>query len=210
MSQADSNLLARTFDERASLALRDPVTGLPNRELFDDRLMVGIALAKRHDWMLAVMSVTLDEFRPFNEQHGNDVGARALQALAARLFTRARGGDTISSSGDEKLLYVLVNPGSRENIRRVAQRVRDRLLLPVEVDGHSLVVAPRIGIAVYPDDGLSSEALVGNAHSAMHDARGRNLAYLFYEPRPATLSHSQRESQPEFAVMAPVAAPQQE
>lgn len=175
--------LAVAAHEAAGRALREPVTGLPNRELFEDRLMVGISLAKRHEWLLAVMSITLDGFRAFSERHGADVSDRALHALGARLFMRARGGDTISSSGDDRLLYVLVNPGSRENIRRVAQRVRDRLLLPVEVDSHILQITPRIGIAVYPDDGIAGASLVGNALSAMHDTRASDLTYMFYESR---------------------------
>lgn len=164
-----------------ALAMHDPLTGLPNPELFADRLMIAISLAKRNGWLLAVMFINLDRFKSFNAAHGQDVGDAALHALASRLSSRARGGDTVSRIGDDELLYLLVNPDGRENIRRVAQRVRDRLLQPVIIDARELVVAPRIGIAVYPDDGVGVETLTEHARLAMCQARNRNLSYMFFE-----------------------------
>ena len=173
-----------------SLAMHDPLTGLPNPELFADRLMIAISLAKRNGWFLAVMFINLDRFKSFNEAHGQDVGDAALHALASRLSLRARGGDTVSRIGDDELLYLLVNPDGRENIRRVAQRVRDRLLQPVVIDTRELVVAPRIGIAVYPDDGVGVETLTEHARVAMRQARSRNLNYMFFEIDEKTSAHS--------------------
>ncbi|MEP7157774.1 MAG: hypothetical protein ABI905_18460, partial [Betaproteobacteria bacterium] len=79
--------------------------------------------------------------------------------------------------------------------------------LPVVIDTHTLVVAPRIGIAVYPDDGLAKETLVGNAYSAMQEARAQDLAYQFYQARNVPRPAATAAEQPEFAAMDTSVAP---
>lgn len=179
--QNDLKVVATSGNEAALLAMRDPVSGLPNVELFADRLMMAISLAKRNDWLLAVMLINLDEFRRSIAVHGQNVGDSALLAVVTRLASRTRDGDTLCRLADGELLYLLVNPGSRENTRRVTQRVRDRLIQPLVIDTQELVVAPRIGIAVYPDDGIDVTTLVEHARTAMRKASSRDLSYMFFE-----------------------------
>ncbi len=183
MTNEQDDLKSRQAAESdaAHLTMHDTLTGLPNLGLFADRLMMAISLAKRNDWMLAVMLIRVDETRRPGAGGEGGIDEPVLQAVAARLSSRARSGDTVSRMADDGLLYLLVNPGSRENVRRVTQKVRDRLLQPLVIDAREQVVTPRIGIAVYPDDGVGVDILMSHAQTAMRLAAKRNLSYMFFE-----------------------------
>lgn len=180
--------------EAMHLPMHDPLTGLPSQELFADRLMMALALAKRNDWMLAVMFISVDELRrPSGGGDGEgrgEIDEPLLQAVATRMASRARSGDTVSRMADDGLLYLLVNPASRENIRRVSQKVRDRLMQSLVIDGCERIISPRIGIAVYPEDGIDVDTLVGNSHAAMRQAATQNLSYLFYETSEEAVAYA--------------------
>ena len=96
--------------EATQRTLRDFVTGIPNRELFKDRLEQAIALAERGGWILGVMFIDLDKFKFINDTHGHDVDDRVLQGVAQRLNEQVRSGDTICRYGGDEFLYLLVNP----------------------------------------------------------------------------------------------------
>ena len=153
-------------------AFHDPLTSLPNRALFNDRLEHGLAQARRHGWMLAVLFIDLDGFKRINDTHGHAAGDQLLQAVATRLKQSTRSGDTVSRHGGDEFLYLLLELKEEADAHRVAEKMIRGISQPCElsVDGTviSLAVRPSIGIAIFPRAGTSAEALIKSADSAMY------------------------------------------
>ena len=145
--------LATSIDaEKEALlqAQHDSTTGLPNRDLFDVRLAGAIAIAKRHDWTLAVMFLDLDRFKSINDNHGHHAGDAVLKGVSERLSGHVREEDTLCRTGGDEFLYLVVNPQGHRNIERIAQAVVSRISQPIAIDGLQLAVEASVGIAVYP------------------------------------------------------------
>jgi diguanylate cyclase len=175
--------VARRHTREAQLrALHDSLTGLPNRELFDDRLAHAIALAGRHDWTLAVMFLDLDQFKSINDAHGHGTGDRVLKAIAERLLQYVRDEDTVCRNGGDEFLYLLMNPRGRDNIAQVADSVWRSIAQPVAVGGVEFVIKPSIGIAIFPEHGSSGEQLISSADAAMYRAKRRSRGVAFCRP----------------------------
>ena len=168
-------------EEATQRTLRDFVTGIPNRELFNDRLEQAIALAERGKWILGVMFIDLDKFKLINDTHGHEVGDRVLQGVAQRLREQVRSGDTICRYGGDEFLYLLVNPQSLANIKGVARKVLDSISQYLPIDDLVLTIKPSIGIAVYPSDGKTGQELVVNADAAMYRAKKTKTGYVFFD-----------------------------
>ena len=160
--------------------LHDSTTGLPNRDLFDDRLTQAIALAKRHTWMLAVMFIDLDRFKDINDTHGHAVGDRVLKEAASRLSQHARDEDTVCRSGGDEFLYLVMNPRASENIERIARTLLKSIAQPIDMGDLQPFVNASIGIAVYPGDGSSGEELIRKADTAMYRAKKAGVGSLFF------------------------------
>lgn len=177
--------LARSRDaERTAseLAMHDQKTGLPNRTLFDDRLAQAIAGAERHGWMLAVMFLDLDRFKLVNDTHGHAAGDSVLTVVAQRLMRHARDEDTVCRNGGDEFLYLLINPADRRNVARIAGLVRQAIERPIEVGPLQFAITPSIGIALYPDHGMSGRTLVAHADAAMYRAKQQRSQCEFFEP----------------------------
>jgi diguanylate cyclase (GGDEF)-like protein len=153
------------------LAMHDQKTGLPNRMLFDDRLAQAIAGADRHGWMLAVMFLDLDRFKRINDNHGHAAGDSVLTVVAQRLMSHARDEDTVCRNGGDEFLYLLINPGSRDNVARIAGLVQEAIAAPIGHGALQFVITPSIGIALYPEHGGSGDLLIANADAAMYRAK---------------------------------------
>jgi two-component system, cell cycle response regulator len=160
--------------------LHDSTTGLPNRDLFDDRLTHAIALAKRHTWMLAVMFLDLDRFKCINDTHGHAVGDRVLKEVAKRLLQHARDEDTVCRNGGDEFLYLLMNPQGTENIERIADALLKTIGQPIDLGDLQPVINASIGIAVYPGNGASGEQLIRNADTAMYRAKKTGIGRIFF------------------------------
>jgi diguanylate cyclase (GGDEF)-like protein len=118
--------LAEVTEQEASarhVAFHDPLTGLPNRALFKDRLELGLAQAKRHDWSLAVMFMDLDGFKNINDTFGHQVGDYVLQTIAGRLRENTRVDDTVSRLGGDEFTYLLMEAGTQDEIAIIAQKM---------------------------------------------------------------------------------------
>src|SRR5579864_9436985 len=115
-------------------AMHDALTGLPNRELFDDRLAQAIALADRHEWTLAVMFLDLDQFKNINDVHGHTAGDAALRTIAQRLLHYVRDEDTVCRNGGDEFLYLLMNPRGEKNIVQIASSVLRTVAQPLAID----------------------------------------------------------------------------
>jgi two-component system, cell cycle response regulator len=161
-------------------ALHDSTTGLPNRDLFNDRLAHAIAMAKRHAWTLAVMFLDLDRFKSINDTHGHAVGDKVLQEVAKRLSGHARDEDTVCRNGGDEFLYLLINPQGSENIRRIADTLLQTISQPIDAGDLKPIIKASIGIAVYPDDGTTGEQLIRNADAAMYRAKESVSGRIFF------------------------------
>jgi diguanylate cyclase (GGDEF)-like protein len=161
-------------------AMHDSLTGLPNRELFDDRLAQAIALADRHDWTLAVMFLDLDQFKNINDAHGHSAGDAALRTIAQRLLHYARDEDTVCRNGGDEFLCLLMNPEGVENIVRIAQALSRIVAQPIAIADAELAIVPSIGIAIYAHDGSSGDQLIANADAAMYAAKRDASGVAFF------------------------------
>jgi diguanylate cyclase (GGDEF)-like protein len=171
-------------DETRHASLHDPLTGLPNRALFNDRLEHGLAHAKRHGTSLAVMFLDLDNFKSINDTHGHDVGDLVLTTIAERLKQTSRDEDTVCRHGGDEFLYMLVEIRSEGDTTTIAKKIIEMVQVPCEIRIRnvdiSLVINPSIGIATFPNDGLTAESLVANADKAMYQAKRNKSGYALF------------------------------
>ncbi len=171
--QSQAALMMSRVHERRALhdALHDGVTGLPNATLFKDRLQSALAQARRHQWQLAVMFLDLDDFKAVNDAHGHDVGDAVLRLVADRLREFVRDGDTVCRRSGDEFLYLMPEAGHLNNARAMAQRIIAMIAAPGEIDGITFSVQASIGLAMFPADGATAEALLKCADLAMYEAK---------------------------------------
>jgi diguanylate cyclase (GGDEF)-like protein/PAS domain S-box-containing protein len=163
------------------LADHDPLTGLPNRRLLEDRLTQALTLSARNGTRTAVMFVDLDRFKTVNDSLGHAVGDLLLKEAAVRLVKQLRAGDTICRIGGDEFVVVLPEIKRSADAGNVARKVLEHLSLPAQVEERELTVTPSIGIALFPDDGRDAETLIRNADAAMYHAKERGRAnYQFF------------------------------
>ncbi len=163
------------------MAHNDPLTGLPNRSLFHDRLEQGLALAQRHQQELAVMFLDLDHFKEINDTLGHDMGDELLKETAIRLLACVRKSDTVARMGGDEFTVILTEMSSPENAEHVAKSILAALLQPFELNGTRCNVGCSIGIALYPGHGRDSETLLKNADTAMYQAKITRNSYCFHQ-----------------------------
>ena len=181
----EHQLAAATEEEKEArhAAFHDPLTGLPNRALFDDRLKHGLAQAKRHGWALAVMFLDLDDFKNINDAYGHDLGDSVLQTIAGRLRENIRRDDTISRYGGDEFLYMLMEVRNEQDIMSIAEKIITAIQAPCDVNVRglsiSLSINASIGISIFPKDGTTADTLVKSADKAMYRAKGNKSRYSF-------------------------------
>ena len=163
------------------LAHHDPLTGLPNRVMFCDRLELAMHRADREGTLAAVLFLDLDRFKHVNDSLGHSAGDLLLQQVAERLQDAVRRQDTVARQGGDEFTLLLDGLHDGERAAGLAQKLVDAIALPFVVDGHELFLGASIGISVYPVDGRDVESLLRNADAAMYRAKeaGRNT-YAFY------------------------------
>lgn len=177
----------RTVKARAELArhaaFHDPLTGLPNRVLFNDRLQHGLAQAKRHGWTLAVMFVDLDEFKKINDCYGHDVGDHVLQTMAQRLKGAIRDDDTVCRHGGDEFLSLLMEMGDERDLSAIAEKIISAIEVPCELGTAFASILPpisaSIGIAIFPKDGMNAQTLMKRADMAMYNAKRSGTKFSF-------------------------------
>ncbi|MGK7933098.1 MAG: EAL domain-containing protein [Microcystaceae cyanobacterium] len=172
----------KQFEQKLTYhAFHDTLTGLPNRNWFDEQLEIAIAQAKRKETSLAIMFIDLDCFKNINDTLGHSIGDIVLEKFSQRLNNCVRTGDIVARWGGDEFTLILGNIQNAEDSVHLAQRILAGMKPPIEVNEHQLYVKCSIGIAIYPQDGLDRETLVKNADAALYRAkeRGRNH-YRFY------------------------------
>ena len=179
--------------EMSHSAQHDVLTDLPNRALFNDRLMQAIVLAKRQDNQLAVMFVDIDHFKKINDSLGHDVGDKLLQSVAKRLVASVRRSDTISRMGGDEFVVLLSQVEHAEDAAFSARKILRALAVPYLINNKSLDINVSIGVSTYPADGEDAEGLISTADNAMYEAKqhGRNNFQFFRQEMHAQLAERQ-------------------
>jgi len=189
LSDAKANLLESRYDLKQSrretedirqVALKDALTGLPNRLAFNQRLEHGLSQAKRHGWGLAVFFIDVDKFKSINDSYGHDLGDQVLKMVAARLTSFLRDEDMVSRWGGDEFVCLLQEVKNHADMTRLAEKLVTRIAEVCILDEVILSVHASIGISVYPEHGDSAFCLIKNADAAMYEAKGSdNRVVLF-------------------------------
>lgn len=166
------------------MALFDPLTKLPNRQLLRDRMEQAINLSSRmqHSY-LGVLFVDLDRFKNINDTYGHAAGDTVLVEVARRLSTSVRDSDTVARLGGDEFVMLLCNLPTPDDITVVAERILVACSLPIKVGTGFYQVSVSIGIAAWPGDGATVDALLHNADLAMYTSKGagRNTLRFYNE-----------------------------
>ena len=181
----------RTEERIIFMAYYDNLTSLPNRVLFQDRLMQVIAGNERNDGLSAILFLDLDNFKRVNDTLGHSMGDELLKAVSDRLQTIMRKSDSISHHHDDDLFarlggdeftILLAEIKDFQDAGRVAERIIESLSQPFMLDNNEIIITTSIGISIYPNDGKDVDTILKNADAAMYaaKARGKN-SYLYYE-----------------------------
>jgi diguanylate cyclase (GGDEF)-like protein len=198
--QGDGNLLTRSLryaierkraEERlAYLAQYDPLTGLPNRALFQDRMKAAMRHAKRNNSIVALMFLDLDHFKDINDTLGHDSGDDLLKDVSMRLQDCIREEDTVARLGGDEFTVILQDIHHREDAAPVAGKIIDALSTPFNLGEQEVFVTTSIGIADFPSCGKDVEAIVRCADTALYRAKreGRNNFRFFESEMNAEVS----------------------
>ncbi len=175
------NELSETERRLEYLASYDPLTQLPNRAMFHERLSQAVLRARQNEGRLAVLMIDLDHFRKINDSLGHAMGDRLIQTIAARLIVTAKEGDTVARLGGDEFTVILENLSNPELATQLAQRLINLISQPLELDGRELCVGASIGVSFYPNDGTDAGMLMMNADTALNLAKdkGRNNVQFF-------------------------------
>jgi diguanylate cyclase (GGDEF)-like protein/PAS domain S-box-containing protein len=166
----------------AHMALHDALTGLPNRALLNERLEQALTRIKRGE-LVAAHLLDLDLFKNVNDTLGHPVGDKLLEAVAARLRGLVRETDTVARMGGDEFAIVQVAIAQPADATTLAQRIIEVVSEPYELDGHQVIIATSVGIAIGPADGEAPDQLMRNADLALYRAKGDGRGtYCFFEP----------------------------
>jgi diguanylate cyclase (GGDEF)-like protein/PAS domain S-box-containing protein len=158
----------------AHLAYHDPLTGLANRQLFEETLQLAMERARRDQTWVGVLFLDLDNFKSLNDTLGHHAGDRVLAGLGERLHAVTRDTDLVARHGGDEFLVMLADlppEVADETIHRVLERLREAIATPMEVDGSTYVARGSIGVCRFPVDADDVESLLMNADHAMYAAK---------------------------------------
>ncbi len=168
--------LAQYSKKQQELALHDPLTGLPNRRLLEDRIETTLQHALRNGRKAAVMYLDLDGFKSINDTHGHAYGDEILKLVAQRLVGSSRKEDTVARVGGDEFVIVLGEVCGLNDAREPASKLIEVVSEPYIVQGLTLRLSTSIGIALFPDDANTVGDLIHAADNALYDAKrsGKN------------------------------------
>jgi|TARA_R110000822_G_scaffold32743_4_gene93664 diguanylate cyclase (GGDEF)-like protein len=180
LAERNAELLAaqRALQHQAH---HDPLTGLPNRALFRDRLDQALSLGARHASSFAVLYIDIDGFKAVNDRLGHDAGDRVLKQIAERLGHMVRESDTVARLGGDEFAIIAHDVGSPQELLTLGEKLCARLSedygLEVPTGEAPLPLGASIGIAIYPAHGQHAEALLHAADAAMYEAKHGGKAH---------------------------------
>ncbi|WP_217701901.1 diguanylate cyclase [Thalassospira sp. HF15] len=170
-------------DQIRDLAFHDPLTRLPNRFLFEDRLRTAIDRAKRHKTQAAVVFIDLDGFKQINDELGHIAGDRILINTGQRLINAIRASDTVARIGGDEFTIILEDLESDAEVHAIAEKILGALSPPIEEGEGTYRVGASLGIAIYPEHARTLDTLIHIADQAMYvaKAKGTNLYHIGWE-----------------------------
>ena len=184
---------SRMEEEVRSLVDHDPLTGLASSRRFHDRLHVALIHAQRYKQKLAVVQLGLDHFSGLNDRLGRSLGDDLLKSVAVALESTVRQGDTIARLGGDVFTILLPGVKREEDVTVIADKLRLALRNPFSIGGHDLLITASLGIALFPEDGPDTEALIERASVAMKWVKKEGGdAWAVHAPRSRHLA-TQRE-----------------
>lgn len=162
-------------------ANHDPLTGLPNRHLFDDRLRLALARAQRAGSRLAILFIDLDDFKRVNDRLGHSAGDRVLREVASRLADCVREADTVARYSGDEFVVLLEDVGRASDAGRICEKIVTRFSQPFSAGDADVFCGVSIGVSFFPDDGEDGGLLVVKADQAMYKVKesGKN-SYQFF------------------------------
>lgn len=179
------------------LALRDPLTGLANRRLFDDRLNQAIQIISYQNRNgIGIIMLDLDHFKDINDTYGHDVGDLILKEVARKLLLSTRKEDTVSRFGGDEFIILVQDVSKVSDAQRVAANILQTLSEPINVGGHTFSITCSLGVCLAPQDGCIATQLLKAADLALYQAKiaGRNNIQ-FYNTGMQQLSESNKHSE---------------
>jgi diguanylate cyclase (GGDEF)-like protein/PAS domain S-box-containing protein len=162
-----------TAQRLSHLTRHDPLTGLPNRILLEDRVGQALALAARNGTQVGIMALDLDHFKQINDTFGHQVGDHLLQLFAQRLRSHLRASDTLARTGGDELMAVLPDMPGPDGAAAVANKLILALREPFTIGGQTINATASIGIAIYPLDGKDPVTVQAQADAALYRAKGK-------------------------------------
>jgi len=176
------------------LAHHDPLTNLPNRLLFDDRLERALSIAKRNNHQVALLFMDLDRFKNINDTLGHEFGDQLLVKVAEQLRGCVRETDTVARLGGDEFLIILEQVVDFQMVTSMAQRIRHSLAQDLPVENYQMFVTASIGISIFPGDAATPRELMKCADIAMYHAKQEGKDnYQFYKPQLNARAHEMLE-----------------
>ncbi|RMG33345.1 MAG: diguanylate cyclase [Gammaproteobacteria bacterium] len=175
----DISRYQRRIERLQQQAGHDALTGLPNRELFLDRLDVALHQARRRQRHLALLFIDLDDFKDVNDIFGHETGDRLLMDVAQVLQQQLRDEDTVARLGGDEFVVLLADVASLDAALGVARKLRHHLRHAVRVQGEGMSIDASIGVSLYPDHGKTADELMRHADLAMYYAKGRDGCHAY-------------------------------
>lgn len=169
--EESNDRLRRKEQQLEYIARHDALTGLPNRTLLDDRIARALAGARRRGDLCAILLADLDGFKTINDAHGHVAGDQLLAAVAARMKETVRETDTVSRYGGDEFVIVLEDLNTEYEAADVAEKLVARMHRPFTLGQSEVTVHVSIGVACFPGDGRTAEALLDRADRAMYAAK---------------------------------------
>lgn len=163
------------------LATHDPLTGLPNRTLFSDRLHHALLLASRSKTKIAVMFIDLDGFKSINDAFGHEMGDQVLKRIAQRLNNCVRKSDTIARFSGDEFTLIIENITTSNAAALIAAKILKQLSIPLIEQDQQITITASIGISIYPTDGKDEKSLLKKADEAMYQVKNTTKnGYRFF------------------------------
>lgn len=174
----------RTEQHLARLAHHDPLTDIPNRALFRDRLENALRVASREKTRFALMFIDLDDFKVVNDRYGHDIGDGLIRLCAERLQSLLRRSDSMARMGGDEFTLLLLNVENSSGLAHLAVKIIESITTPYEIGGYHISVGCSVGIASYPEAGHDADTLLKSADLAMYQAKqveGSNFRFFTEE-----------------------------
>ncbi|MDX1294735.1 MAG: EAL domain-containing protein [Sulfurimonadaceae bacterium] len=190
----DMTKIVKANEEINFMAYHDSLTGLPNRDYFNQQLQHAIYLAKRSSTKLSILFIDLDRFKIINDTLGHHVGDEMLKAVAHRIENVTRDSDTLARIGGDEFLLLMENIDSENDAAIVAEKIISVIKQPILVDEHTLHTSASIGVSLFPADGGECSTLIKCADSAMYHAKDEGKStYRYYTEKLSESIHRHME-----------------